>query len=162
MGITRTDWRAMLAPAVLGTRTSPVVRGNDPTDSDVLSTLGVRSVVPSAITDGLSYSMMLFECTSRPKKYDFGKVPGDPDSTPQEPLGGARWADDESQIWLDDICNGMQLFNCSNHQEIFSLHPGGCNFLYGDGATRFHRESMSPAAFVSCFTAYAGDVADLP
>lgn len=162
LGIDRTDWRGILAPAVLGTRAKPVVRSSDPTNSDVLSALVVNPVVPGAITDGLSYSMMLFECTSRPKKYDLGKVPGNPDVTPKEPILGARWADDESQIWLNTLCNGTQMFNCSNHQEIFSLHPGGCNFLYGDGAVRFHVESMSPNAFVSSFTAYASDSAGLP
>ena len=161
-GITRKNWRSILTPAVLGTTNSPVFRSTDPTRSDILSALDVAPVSPHTIKDGLSHTMMLFECVGRPKKYDAGKVPGNPDITPKEPLLGARWADDESQIWLHTICNGMQMFNCSNHQEIFSLHPGGSNFLYGGGAVRFHGESMSPNAFVSCFTAYGKDAADLP
>jgi prepilin-type processing-associated H-X9-DG protein len=162
LGIDRTDWRSILAPAVWGTNKEPIVRSSDPTDADVLSALYIKPVVPRAITDGLSNTMMLFECTDRPKKYDFGKIPGEPESSPKEPIGGARWADDDSQIWLNTICNGTQMFNCSNHQEIFSLHPGGCNFVYGDGAVRFHVETMSPNVFVSCFTAYAKDAASLP
>jgi prepilin-type processing-associated H-X9-DG protein len=162
LGVNREDWRSMLTSAILGTRTLPVARYGDPTAADVLTALKVNPVSPSSVTDGLSYSMMLFECTSRPFKYDLGKVRGDPDVTPKEPLGGARWADNESQIWLARYCNTSQFFNCTNQQEIFSLHPNGCNFLYGDGAVRFHVESMSPDAFVSCFTAYAGDSAGLP
>ena len=161
-GINRTDWRSLLTPAVLGAAKTPVIRSTDPAGGDVLSALNINPVLPHAVRDGLSYSMMLFECVGRPKKYDFGKVPGDPEITPKEPILGARWADDESQIWLHETCNGTQMFNCSNHQEIFSLHLGGCNFLYGDGAVRFHTESMSPEAFVSCFTAYAGDSTSLP
>jgi prepilin-type processing-associated H-X9-DG protein len=157
LGIDRKDWRSILAPAVLGTTKNPILRTTDPTDADLLSALPMAAVTPRAITDGLSNTMMLFECTDRPKKYDIGKRPGNPDSSPKEPIGGARWADDASQIWLNTLCNGTQMFNCSNHQEIFSLHPGGCNFLYGDGAVRFHSETMSPDAFVSCFTAYARD-----
>jgi len=162
LGVNRDDWRGMLTSAILGTRTLPVVCNTAPTAADVLSALKVDPVYPSSVTDGLSYSMMLFECTSRPYKYDLGKVRGDPDTTPKEPLAGARWADDASQFWLGRYCNTSQFFNCSNQQEIFSLHPQGCNFLYGDGAVRFHVESMSPDAFVSRFTAYAGDSVSSP
>ena len=163
LGVVRTDWRSILASATLGTETYPILRSGDPTAAEVLSALGVRAVEPGAITDGLSHSMMLFECVGRPFKYALGKVRGDPDATPREPIAGARWADDASQFWLDeDICNRAQMFNCTNNQEIFSLHQGGCNFLYGDGAVRFHAETMSPDAFVSCFTAYAGDFVGSP
>jgi len=155
------NWRSILARATLGS-TDPIVRYDDPTASDVLSALFVDPVVPSAITDGLSYSMMLFECTSRPYKYVPGKVRGDPNETPREPIGGARWADDATQITLGFICNGSQMFNCANNGEIFSLHPGGTNFLYGDATVRYHVETMAPNAFVSCFTAYAGDSVSLP
>ncbi|MCL2005913.1 MAG: DUF1559 domain-containing protein [Planctomycetaceae bacterium] len=160
LGIDRSDWRSVLAPAVRGTRTHPVFRNSIPSSADVLSALYVNPVYPQSVRDGLSNSMMLFECTGRPKKYDLGKVAGDPNVTPREPIGGARWADDASQIWIDRMCKGTQMFNCTNHQEIFSLHPNGSNFLYGDGAVRFHVESMSPDAFVSRFTANAGDSAD--
>ena len=166
LGVKRKDWRSILAAAVLGTTgkdvSKRIIRTTDPNDADVLSALYAKPVTPQMITDGLSNSMMLFECTDRPKKYDLGKVPGDPDGSPTEPIHGARWADNDSQLRLDEMCNGTQMFNCSNHQEIFSLHPGGCNFLYGDGAVRFHSETISPAAFVSYFTAYAGDAGDLP
>jgi len=162
LGITRRDWRSILAPANLGTRQNPVFRSTAPTRSDVLSALEVNPVLPRAITDGLSHSMMLFECTSRPKRYDSGTTPSHHDIATMNPVLGARWADDESQIWLNTICNGTQMFNCSNIQEIFSLHPGGSNFVYGNGAVRFHVETMSPDAFVSCFTAYARDAANLP
>jgi prepilin-type processing-associated H-X9-DG protein len=155
------NWRSILAPAVLGTRTHPVFRNDDPTASDVLSALFVDPVVPTAITDGLSNTMMLFECSSRPFKYVLGKRRGDPEVTPREPIGGARWADDETQITHMLICHGTQMFNCANNNEIFSLHPGGANFLYGDGTVRYHAENMSPNAFISCFTAYAGDFAGL-
>ena len=160
LGIDRSDWRSILAPAVLGSRTHPVIRTAEPTHSEVLSALSVNPVVPQAIKDGLSHSMMLFECTSRPHKYILGRIRGDPDISPREPIGGARWADDESQFWMNTMCNGTQMFNCANNQEIFSLHPGGSNFLYGDGSLQFHTETMSPEAFVSRFTAYAGDFAD--
>jgi len=156
------NWRGMLASAIVGTRIIPVDCYTDPTAADVLSALDRDPVFPTSVTDGLSYSMMLFECTSRPFKYDLGKIRGNPEITPKEPIGGARWADDDSQFWLLKYCNTSQFFNCTNQQEIFSLHPGGCNFLYGDGAVRFHVETISPDVFVSLFTAYAGDSVSFP
>jgi hypothetical protein len=42
------------------------------------------------------------------------------------------------------------------------MHHGGANFVYGDGAVRFHVETMSLDVFISLFTAYAGDNAILP
>jgi len=162
LGVVRTDWRSILASAITGTRRNPIVRSADPTAADVMRSRDAHAVSLSAISDGLSSSMMLFECVGRPFKYDFGRVRGDPTVTPREPIAGARWADDASQFWFDHICNGTQMFNCLNQQNIFSLHLGGCNFLYGDGAVRFHAETMSPDAFVSRFTAYAGDFAGSP
>ena len=159
-GTDNRNWRSILASADLGTRAAPVIRRDYPTVSDVLSALHIHAIVPQAITDGLSNSMMLFECTSRPAKYILGRVRGDPDETPRVPISGARWADSDSQFWLNTMCRGTQMFNCANNQEIFSLHPGGSNFLYGDGSVLFHTETMSPSAFVSRFTAYAGDFID--
>ena len=156
------NWRGMLSSAIVGTRTIPVDCYTDPTASEVLSALDREPVFPTSVTNGLSNSMMLFECTSRPFKYDLGKVRGNPDATPKEPIAGARWADDDSQFWLQKYCYTAQFFNCTNQQEIFSLHPDGCNFLYGDGTVRFHVETMSPETFVSWFTAYSGNPMGFP
>ena len=126
-----------------------------------VSMSGMLSVDPASFTtatDGLSNTMMLFECTGRPFKFELGRVAGDSEINPRTPLNGARWADDELQIYQDYLCNETQMFNCSNHQEIYSLHNGGCYFLYGDGSVFFHSETMSPAAFVPRFTSCAGDV----
>lgn len=160
MGIFRTDWRGFLTPALASPSGGPVVHRTDPTASDVLRILGNRGVTPVTISDGISNTMMLFECTNRPKKFDVGKVPGDPNASPREPILGSRWADSESVIWIRDICNEGQMFNCTNHRQVFSMHSGGSNFLYGDGTVRFHSDSMSPEAFVSRFTSNAGDIVD--
>ena len=42
--------------------------------------------------------------------------------------------------------------------EIYSFHPDGANFLYGDGGVHFHADSMHPETFVSLFTRAGGDI----
>jgi len=159
MGINRSDWRSILRAA--NTDNATLTR-RIPFEPHRVSMSGMLSVDPASfttVTDGLSNSMMLFECAGRPFKFELGRRAGDPEISPLTPLSGARWADDDLQIYQDHIfCNGTQMFNCSNHQEIYSLHQGGANFLYGDGSVLFHSETMSPEAFVSRFTSAAGDV----
>ena len=155
LGVDRSDWRCILRAANTDT-----VKQQISFDAYNVSMSGMLSVDPASVptvTDGLSNTMMLFECTGRPFKFELGRRLGDSESSPKTPIGGAQWADGDSQIYLDNVCNGSQLFNCSNHQEIYSLHQGGCNFLYGDGSVMFHSETMSPGAFVSRFTSCAGD-----
>ncbi|MCL2305013.1 MAG: DUF1559 domain-containing protein [Planctomycetaceae bacterium] len=115
-------------------------------------------VTPESVRDGLSNSMMLFECSGRPHKYEQGGRHGDPNVTPKEPMEGAEWADARAEIWIHDLCNGTQMINCSNKNEIFSFHQGLAVFLYGDGSVRTHSETIDPEVFVSRFTANAGDI----
>ncbi|MGL6226064.1 MAG: DUF1559 domain-containing protein [Thermoguttaceae bacterium] len=126
-------------------------------------------VRPEMIRDGLSNTFMLFECGGRPYKYEYGGKHGDPDVTPKEPMSGTNWADPDIQVWLDNLCGptGRQMFNCSNKNELFSFHQvnsrdRGAMFLYGDGAVRFHLDSMDPNVFVSLFTSNGEDAAVFP
>lgn len=112
----------------------------------------------AAVRDGLSNTFMLFECSGRPLKYLENGRRGDPDATPKEPISGAEWASAEAEFWIHEVCNGSQLFNCSNRNEIYSFHPGGANFLYGDGSVQFHSETIEAETFVSLFTRAADDV----
>jgi prepilin-type N-terminal cleavage/methylation domain-containing protein/prepilin-type processing-associated H-X9-DG protein len=108
---------------------------------------------PQKVTDGISHTMMLFEDGGRPNHYDINRVlqPGT--------VSGALWADRENEFDINStICgNGDRVVNCDNDNEIYSFHPGGCNFLYGDAAVRFQPESMNIETFVSLFTRAAGD-----
>jgi len=110
------------------------------------------------VKDGLSNSWMFFEDAGRPFKYVENRRRGNPDETPKEPIGGAAWADRNANFWVKNLCNGSQLMNCENSNEIYSFHVGGANFLYGDGSVRFTSETIHPDAFVSRFTCNAGDL----
>jgi prepilin-type processing-associated H-X9-DG protein len=103
------------------------------------------------VTDGLSNSFMFFEEGGRPLFYQAGELqPGK--------VKGAGWADTKSYFVVHRVCNGTQMINCDNNNEIYSFHASGCNFLYGDGSVHFHPEQIEPDTFVSLFTMAAGDV----
>jgi prepilin-type processing-associated H-X9-DG protein len=106
------------------------------------------------VTDGLSRSMMFFEDGGRPTNYLLG-------TAVSGTCTGAQWADEQHYMYTDtpsDICgNGDRVWNCSNNNEIYSFHPGGCVYLYGDGSVHFHPDSMDINIFVSLFTRAAGD-----
>lgn len=137
-------WKPLVAAGVLSAR-------SDWSNLFPSNSWQCRSV--AAVTDGLSNSFMLFEVAGRPDSYRGGQL------EPARTISGARWADDESPFWVHNVCNGLQLINCSNNNEIYSFHPTGANFLYGDGSARFHSETMDPDTFATLFTRAAGDVA---
>lgn len=111
----------------------------------------------ASVTDGLSNTMMFFECGGRPLDFQYGRKQGPATS----PVGGTSWASNASPFFIETVCGGggMQMFNCNNNNEMFSFHPDGANFLYGDGTVRFHPISIHPETFTSLFTAYAEDIA---
>ncbi len=40
------------------------------------------------------------------------------------------------------------LINYKNENEVYSFHPGGAVFAYGDGGVRYEDEGMDPELFV--------------
>ncbi len=110
----------------------------------------IRVVTAGSVRDGMSSSFMLFEAAGRPTQYKNGnRVDG--------AHGGAHWASDGSSTGIRRYCNGTQLANCENIQGVYSFHPGGCNYAYGDAAVRFLDETMDPEVWVSHFTMAAAD-----
>jgi hypothetical protein len=55
---------------------------------------------------------------------------------------------------------GTGLMNCTNDEEIYSFHVGGCYFTMGDGAVRFVEDNVDPDVFVSLFTRDGQDIID--
>jgi len=111
----------------------------------------------SAVKDGLSNSWCFFECAGRPYKYIQNYYRGDPTVTPKEPIEGAAWADHEASFWIHENACNNQMMNCTNNNEIYSFHSGGANFAYGDGAVKFHSETIDPEVFISFFTCNGAD-----
>lgn len=113
--------------------------------------LGPQARKRSAITDGLSKTILLCEDAGRPLGYTGGKPSG------STTVSGARWADVESYFAVHDQ-RGGQMMNIHNNNEIYSFHPGICMFVLGDSSVRAIEESIDPEVFVSLVTAAAGDV----
>jgi prepilin-type N-terminal cleavage/methylation domain-containing protein/prepilin-type processing-associated H-X9-DG protein len=108
------------------------------------------------VTDGMSNTWMLFENAGRPAVYARGLL------QPEKEASGARWADDESPFYVGQTRDDWQRINWTNANEIYSFHPGGANFLLGDGSVRFESESLAPDVLMSLFTSAAGDVVSRP
>jgi prepilin-type N-terminal cleavage/methylation domain-containing protein len=106
-----------------------------------------------SITDGMSNTMMHFECGGRPDHWERGVLVGELGN-----ITGSGWANDLSWYDIHDECGGGQMMNCHNNNEIYSFHVGGCNFTFSDGAVHFLVESISPETFTALFTRQAGDV----
>lgn len=109
------------------------------------------------ITDGISKSLMFFESAGRPEHYVKGQLQ-------PTPVPAYRWADPEvyglwGNVFDPAVCGFHEVMNCENYSEIYSFHPGGANFLFGDGSVDFIPEEIETDTFISLFTAAADDIA---
>ena len=176
--VNRTDLRVLICPSAANLRTGQFT--NDYPVADTISDEAQRVLVgPSPptprvrgfwfkptgttnfekdaprvtdILDGLSQTFLAFEDAGRPHFWESGRSQG------TFPAGNEKWADPANKITVQVICRGNQTINCNNGNEIYSFHPGGADFLFGDGTVRFLRQEITPAAFVALFTRGAGDV----
>jgi len=111
------------------------------------------------IRDGLSQTFMFFESAGKPFHYRQGVlIPDD-----RAPLEEFQWASDKAyDIWGnvpgDQECGITTVMNCDNWQGIYSFHPAGAVFAFGDGSADYVDETIDVDVFISLFTAAARDV----
>jgi prepilin-type N-terminal cleavage/methylation domain-containing protein/prepilin-type processing-associated H-X9-DG protein len=123
----------------------PNAANYDPTSFDAKA--NTRTSIQDII-DGTSRTVMLTECSDRPFRWERQKLVG-------TNVGGAGWADADNPIAIDGrdpkdvskttmLTNRDCVINCTNGNEIWSLHDRGSNFLMCDGSVFFF-SSETPA-----------------
>ena len=122
-----------------------------------------KPVRPSAVSDGLSQTITLVEDAGRPELWRFGRRRAEgiaPD---------AGWADPNYEIALDgsDYLTtgpgqelGPCVMNCTNNNEAYSFHAGGCNLLFADAGVRFVSDQVRNTVFAALSTRASRDVVD--
>jgi prepilin-type N-terminal cleavage/methylation domain-containing protein/prepilin-type processing-associated H-X9-DG protein len=138
------------------------------------------------ITDGTSSTLLMVECANKPQlwqKRRWVKLVGDPDrqgvNTSQDAgqveiwVTGGTWASNLKGFTLDgaeysgktgdDVLNssiykGPCPMNCSNDNEAYSFHIGGCNFLFGDASVRFLGEDLPLETLARLSTRSGGEI----
>jgi prepilin-type N-terminal cleavage/methylation domain-containing protein/prepilin-type processing-associated H-X9-DG protein len=114
------------------------------------------------VRDGLSQTIALVEDAGRPELWRVGR------RRAAGVASDAGWADPNYEIALDgsDYLTtgpgqelGPCVMNCTNHNEAYSFHPGGCNLLFGDGAVRLVSDQIEPKTFAALTTRASKDVA---
>ena len=132
------------------------VLGVNPNDEYDPNTMGmlVRDKYTRAreIVDGLSNTFMVVEDGGRPQLYQNGHIAS---GTSADPM----WADWDLKITINAICNNnTQIINCTNDNEVFSLHGAGANFVMGDGACLYVRQDITIQTFKALLTRGGGEV----
>src|SRR5262245_24765729 len=130
-------------------------------DTDVYSSI-------SAVTDGLSNTVLIVEDAFRPNRIRMGTVASHGSFT----VTGAGWASRNAAIDIDgaDPATGQVAnssgdpqscaINCSNENEIYAYHPGIANALFGDCSVQTLRASIDIRVLISLVTPRRGEVVD--
>jgi hypothetical protein len=117
------------------------------------------------VTDGLSKTLMFFEDAGRPIYFErgaetaLGDVPGTLTGLYSAGSIAPEWSNPGQYFgWGNSDCGLTTVMNCSNHNEVYSFHPGGCVFLVGDGSADFLSENIDFDTYISLVTPAADDI----
>jgi len=114
------------------------------------------------VRDGQSNTYMFFESAGKPNRYVKGVF------QPDNPVSAAEyeWASDKAySIFGSESqkeCPITNVMNCDNERGIYSFHPGGAIFTFGDGSVDYVSAQIDVDTFVTMFTRSARDIAGLP
>ncbi len=103
------------------------------------------------VGDGLSKTLLYFEVAARPQYYENGRP------IPDKNITSFRWGSPALSVRIDRTCGDGRFINCTNSDEIYSVHVGGVNVAKGDTSVMFLNEEIDPDLFVSLYTRDAGD-----
>ncbi|MEO0530948.1 MAG: DUF1559 domain-containing protein [Planctomycetota bacterium] len=109
-------------------------------------------ITSARITDGLSQTICVVECTGRGAEVDA-------DTGEIEGLNGV-WASGDNISHLKKGVNDEETPKVWRDERIFSDHPGGANALVCDGSVHFLSDGMEPHVIRSLASRDGGEVVD--
>ncbi len=123
------------------------------------SRIGIRE-----ITDGSSTTLMTGERSQNVANATWvGMIPfGQACNNPSWPVQDCEASNvlilghtgpSQDEPWID-VPNNKK----AGVDDFHSLHPGGCNFLFGDGSVRFLKETINPQVFSDMATRAGGEL----
>jgi prepilin-type N-terminal cleavage/methylation domain-containing protein len=118
-----------------------------------------RSWSVPEIQDGTSNTLVISECSGRPDRWEAGRM-----TTPNSGTDGG-WADHDNEYIVHGFTAdgttspGPCHTNCTNNNEVYSMHTGGANHVFADGSVHFIRASMDMRMFVKFVTRSGQDIA---
>jgi prepilin-type N-terminal cleavage/methylation domain-containing protein/prepilin-type processing-associated H-X9-DG protein len=104
------------------------------------------------ITDGTSKTWLIAEDAGRPDPYSDGH-PGDLTGKLIPVFRGTGWADPDSGFTIAK----EPIINHNNDSEIYGFHPGGAQFCYADGSTRYVSSSLDTVIGIALVTRNGGE-----
>lgn len=125
---------------------------------------GMLADVPTRtrkVSDGLSKTFMFFESAGKPNRYINGVLQANHPVPRQEYEWASNLAYDVFGNENQDQCPITTIMNCDNYHEIYSFHPNGAVFAFGDGSVEYLNESIDLDVFICMFTRAANDVSGL-
>lgn len=117
-------------------------------------TLKSEIVTTEQVGDGLAQTLLFFEAAGRPQYYEHGRPIAEKNIT------SFRWGSPALSIRVDKTCGSGQLFNCTNSDELYSMHSGGLNVTKADSAVLFLSDQIDPDVLVSLYTRDGNEVID--
>jgi prepilin-type N-terminal cleavage/methylation domain-containing protein/prepilin-type processing-associated H-X9-DG protein len=105
------------------------------------------------ITDGTSKTWLIAEDAGRPDPYSDGH-PGDLTGKLVPVFSGTGWADPDSGFTIAH----EPIINHTNASEIYAFHPGGAQFCYADGSTRYISSSLDTVIGIALVTRNGGEM----
>ena len=111
------------------------------------------------ITEGTSNTLLLAEDADRNNVWQMGVLIRYTDSG-----WTAAWGNPDGNIVLNGFdpntltVPGACALNCTNGEQVYSLHPGGANALAADGAVHFLRQGLDINTLAHLITRAGGEV----